>query len=83
MKKKYPKTVVTFFLDLPESIEDNSPFENRQLNVHVGNKFLYWFIESQNYPIKLACHLIPDGLLKHYSREYIIKQLRDPKNIKK
>lgn len=83
MKKKYPKLVCTFFLDLPITIMEDSPFECRQLNVHIGNKFLYWFIEPQEQPIKLASHLIPEGILKHYSKEYIVKLLRDPNNISK
>lgn len=43
---KYPKNSKTVFLQLSDN-------DCRQINMHIGRKWTYWFIEPSEHPIKL------------------------------
>ena len=71
-----PKLHTTIFLDLPTGIEDNSPFESKQINVYIGNKYNYWFIQPSEFPLKLEGHKIPQEIERYYRIDNVTKLIR-------
>jgi hypothetical protein len=55
---KYPKKRISQFIQLHEN-------DCRQINIHIGRKYNYWFIEPNEQPIKLSPDQLPD-ILKDY-----------------
>jgi len=54
-KKKYPKHFFTEELQFGDC-------DCRQLNVHKGRKFTYWFLEPNEKPFKTPNGIIPEEL---------------------
>lgn len=54
----YPKKHKTIFIQLEE-------FDCRQVNIHLGTKYNYWFISPNKLPFKLKKGDIPDILKGH------------------
>lgn len=76
--KNISKEHITFFLDLPILPNcPNSGFESKQINLHVGNKYNYWFIQPSEKPLKLESSTFPQILLDNYDFEYLRKLTRD------
>lgn len=57
---KYPKKHTTIFIQVAE-------YDCKQVNIHFGRKYSYWFIEPNEFAIKLLKNEIPKELKKYYS----------------
>jgi hypothetical protein len=51
----YPKKRITEFVEFDE-------YDCRQVNLHLGRKWNYWFIEPNEKPIKLLKGELPEDL---------------------
>jgi hypothetical protein len=53
---KYPKNIISEFVEYSE-------YDCRQVNLHIGRIYNYWFIEPNKHPYKLLKGELPRELI--------------------